>query len=341
MKGKMLASLAAVLLTGLLALPVKADVASRGVPGALNYVEGQASMGTQSLTQKSVGSSILEPNETLTTAPAGKAEILLTPGVFLRLGGNGAVKMISPSLTNTQVEIQRGEAQVEVDQLYKQNNLQVLEDGATIQMEKNGVYDFNADQRVVRVLDGEAKLREGDTAIKIKGGHEVLLNGAALKSQKFDKNQFTATDDLYRWSSLRSAYLAQANADQARTYIVNGGFGPGWYGAGWYWDPWFSAYTFIPGDGFLYSPFGWGFYSPYWAYRLPAAYGGYHTFGYAGWGPGPHYGPWYHGVTPVGPGHGWAGYPHGEMHAGGWAGQGWAGGGARGGWGGAGRGGWR
>lgn len=40
-----------------------------------------------------------------------------------------------------------------MDQLFKQNDLLVLEDG-TIQLQKRGVYDFNADQRAVRVLDG-------------------------------------------------------------------------------------------------------------------------------------------------------------------------------------------
>ena len=42
--------------------------------------------------------------------------------------------------------------------------------------------------------------------------------------------------------------------------------GAGWYGAGWYWDPCFGAYTFIPGDGIFYSPFGWGFYPPFAVY---------------------------------------------------------------------------
>lgn len=337
MKGKMLATLAAAFLIGLLALPASADQYSRAVPGALNYVEGQASMGAQTLSQQSVGSAILQPNEVLTTTPGGKAEILLTPGVFLRVGGNSAVRMISPGLANTEVEVQRGEAQVEVDQLYKQNNLQVLEDGATILMEKKGVYDFNADQSAVRLLDGEATLREGDATVTIKSGHEVMLESAALKPQKFDKNSFAATNDLYRWSSLRSAYLAQANADQARAYIVNGGYGPGWFGAGWYWNPWYGAYTFIPGDGFLYSPFGWGFYSPHWAYRAPVVYGRYYRHfgpGYAGWG-GPHYGPWVHGGRPFAPAmHGGApAFPRGEVHAGGWGAGGARGSVGHGGWG--------
>jgi hypothetical protein len=40
------------------------------------------------------------------------------------------------------------------------------------------------------------------------------------------------------------------------------------YGPNWYWDPYFASYSFLPYGGFLYSPFGFGFYSPY------AFYGG-------------------------------------------------------------------
>ena len=66
------------------------------LPGTLNYVEGQASIGSESLDSKSVGSAELKPGELLTTEQ-GKAEVLLTPGVFLRVGSNSSVRMISPS----------------------------------------------------------------------------------------------------------------------------------------------------------------------------------------------------------------------------------------------------
>jgi len=330
--------LGAALLMGLVSLPAKADVPSRTVPGALNYVEGQASIGAESLSSQSVGSVILQPNQVLNTTPDGKAEVLLTPGVYLRLGGDSAVKMVSPSLTNTQVEVERGEAQVEVDQILKQNDLQVLEDGTTTQLQKKGVYDFNADQRVVRVLDGQAEMQDGDIRVKIKGSHEVVLNDPALKSRGFDKSSFEASNELYRWSSLRSEYLAEASVDQARTYIVNGWYGPGWFGAGWYWSPWFDCYTFIPAGGILYSPFGWGFYPPLWVYRTPGFYYGHfhHAFGPA-WVAGPHYGPWGHGGAgfrggpPVARWGGFGGREfHGEFHGGGGGGF-HGGGGGRGG----------
>jgi hypothetical protein len=47
----------------------------------------------------------LQTGESLTTGN-GKAEVLLTPGVFLRVGSDSLVKMISPSLTNTDVSLE-------------------------------------------------------------------------------------------------------------------------------------------------------------------------------------------------------------------------------------------
>jgi len=121
------------------------------------------------------------------------------------------------------------------------------------------------------VYDGKAQVRENDRTIDLKKGKETAVS--ALHADKFDRNE---VDDLYNWSNLRSQYLSQASAASARTYLVGG---IGWAGGGWYWNPYFSSYSYLPGDGFLYSPFGYGFYSPF-GYR--AYYGG----GYNGGGHG-------------------------------------------------------
>jgi hypothetical protein len=245
------------------------------VPGTLNYVEGQVSIGSEFLNAKSVGSTQLEPGQSLTTAH-GKTEMLLTPGVFVRLGNNSSAQMISSSLTDTEVSIQQGEAMVEVDQLFPQNDIRIVQDGAATRLLKTGLYDFDASRNLVRVVDGRALVRANDRDVTLKGGHLLALNTTGkLKPAKFDKKDFEATD-LYRWSSLRSDYLAQANVDVASRYYANGWYGPGWSGAGWCWDPWFTGYTFIPGDGIFFNPFGWGFYSPYWAFESPLFYGGYY-----------------------------------------------------------------
>ena len=87
---------------------------------------------------------------------AGKAEILLTPGVFFRVGENSTATMISPSLTNTEVGLDKGTALVEVAELHEANLLEVREGDSATQLLKTGLYAFDADQGAVRVLKGEA-----------------------------------------------------------------------------------------------------------------------------------------------------------------------------------------
>jgi hypothetical protein len=283
-------------------------------PGTINYVEGQVSIGVTQLGSRSEGSAMLAPDQVLTTQ-TGKAEILLTPGVFARVGDNSSVEMISPDLTKTELAVRHGEVMVEVAEIHPENDLLVKEDGATIQLQKTGLYDFDANRDQFRVFDGQAMAADADKRIKVKGGHELDLNAAKLKSENFDKKTYEA-DDLYKWSSLRSAYLAEANVDMAPGYAGWGGwYGPGWFGSAWYWDPWFNCYTFIPGDGISYSPFGWGFYSPFYAYAAPIYFGGHYYHHFAAnvhaWGPGLHYNPSLHGGGYADGFHSGSGYPSG------------------------------
>ncbi len=241
-------------------------------PGMLNYVEGQASINGQIVSSKSVGSADVDQGQILETGK-GKAEILLTPGVFLRLGDNSSVRMDANGLTHTSVTLLRGEAMVEADDLMKSNNIQVTEKNATTTLDKNGIYAFNADLGQVHVYDGKATVAENDQRVNLGRDRETSLDN--LHVQKFDKNQ---VDDLYHWSDLRSSYLSEASVSSARTYVVNNA---GWFGGGWYWNPYFASYSWLPGDGLFYSPFGYGFFSPF------AVYGGYPAVIRTGYG---HYG---------------------------------------------------
>jgi hypothetical protein len=267
-------ALGAVFLAAVLSAPAWSDYSDNrhsATPGTLNYVEGQASIGDQTLDSKAVGSAQLRAGQTLQTGN-GKAEMLLTPGVYLRLGDNSSAKMVSPNLTNTQVALDRGRAMVEVDEIHAQNDIRVSQPGAVTRLLKTGLYEFEAANHQVKVFDGKADVLAGDRNVTVKGGHELALNTAAqgkLKAQGFDKKRVEQSDDLYRWSSLRSEYLAEANVNTARMYYANGWYGPGWFGPGWYWDPWFGGFTFLPADGFLFSPFGWGFFSPLVVARVP------------------------------------------------------------------------
>jgi hypothetical protein len=255
--------------------------ASPAGPGTVNYIEGQATLNGDPLSFKSVGKVKLEKGQSISTAN-GKAEVLLTPGVFLRVGTNSTVTMVSPDLTRTEVKLEQGRADVEVDQLYKENLMLVDLPNGQAHLTKKGLYGFDANSSTLRVFDGEAQVFPGpdlDTnikPIKVKGGREFALNGEPAKPQHFDKDR--AKDDLYNWSSLRSQYLGEANLSLAQAYADSPNFNPGWYWAG---GPF--GYTWLPGNGLFWNPFGYGFYSPYYIGGGGFLYGRYGSGYYYPW----------------------------------------------------------
>jgi uncharacterized membrane protein YgcG len=276
----------------------------QGHPGIVNYVEGAVFVKGRQIGHRDVGVAGIDRGEVLSTE-TGKEEMLLTPGVFLRLDDHSEVKMISPDLTKTQVELVKGRAAVEVDEIYPQNDLEILDAGVVTQLVKPGFYEFNTNPSIALVFVGKAAVEVGPGKYKeVKNHHEFALAegvGAQQKPADFDTRR--AQDEFYNWSILRSQYLAEANNQIAGGYAGVAGFAPGWY-----WDPYMWDYTFI-GMGPYWSPFGFGFFPP-WGW-----YGGYWHGGYWGgryYGRGG-YGGGYHG--------------EGDFHGGGYSGGGFHGGG--------------
>jgi FecR protein len=271
-------------LSSMLMLPLGlANAAGSATPGTVNYVEGQVSIAGQPVTPRAIGSAQLQPNQVLQTGQ-GRAEMLLTPGVFLRLGENSSVRLISPNLGDTRVELLQGRAIVEVTEIFKDNNLRIMLNGSSARLDKEGLYSFDAEARQVQVFDGEATVDADGHSVNLKKDRQLALM-PPFKTTHFDAKVQAPENPLYAWSNLRSEYEAEASMQSARNVFVGGD--PYWYGAGWYWNPYWDMYGFIPGDGIWYSAFGWPFYSPWLAY----SYGGY---GFRGYGYGHGYG---HGVV--------------------------------------------
>jgi len=156
---------------------------------------------------------------------------------------------------------------VEVDSKAVDAQIDVLEHGATASILKYGLYRFDTDQNRIQVIDGKLRVTENSQTKELGQGKEVAINGEPLKTVRFDRK---AEDDLYRWSSVRSAYLAEANVATARSVYM--GYSP-YAGPGWYWSPFYTSWSWLPGDGFFYSPFGYPFFSP--GYVVYARFGGY------------------------------------------------------------------
>jgi hypothetical protein len=261
------------LLSGLLAFAAPAPNVQPG-PGAVNYVEGLVNLNGKPIDNSSVGNAMLQSGETLATLN-GKAEVLLMPGVFLRLGEDTQVRMLMAGFVDVEVALDRGQATIEADYFPKENHLKVVGTMAVTDILKKGLYVLNPEPPFVQVLKGKAAVEfNGQRATAGESEQVVETPAGKLKAQYFNEKPVDDSS-LVRWSRLRSQYEAQANIDAARAAVAENG----WYGPGWYWGPEWGFWSYLPGDGMLYSPFGFGFYSPFYLgfYGGPYLYGrGFH-----------------------------------------------------------------
>jgi hypothetical protein len=264
--------------------------------GVVQHVEGTAYLNDNQVEPRSGEFPSIKENQVFRTTE-GMAEVLLTPGVFLRLGENSSIRMVSTKLDDTRVEVLKGSAMVECEDLAKDNAIMLLYKGNEMLLVKHGLFRVDADQGLFKVYDGEAIVKGESGQLTLHKGKETALNGV-LMAESFDAK---ADDDLYRWSDRRSGYLAKANVSSANSLIggsSGGGFGgysgfgggiggySGFGGCGgglgyglgygyspWQFNPMFGMYTYVPCNGLAYSPFGYGFYSPYSVWQAPY-YGG-------------------------------------------------------------------
>jgi hypothetical protein len=257
------------------AVAVQAQSVISAHSGTIHYVEGKVLLNDQEISPRFGEFPAMDNGAVLKTTAEGRVEVLLVPGAILRLGESSSIRMVSNSLTDTRVELQSGKAVVECDEIIKGDAVTLMVGGKPVSLLQNGIYEAKAQPAAVQVYKGEATLLNDGQLTMVKRGHE-LLAGDAVTAQKFDDN---GTDDLYNWSSRRSGYLALANVSAARTAgddygsYAGMGTGFGYMAGGWMWNPAFGMFTMVPMDGMLYSPFGYGYFSPGTVYYAPYYYG--------------------------------------------------------------------
>ncbi|MGA3042552.1 MAG: hypothetical protein ABSF54_17390 [Bryobacteraceae bacterium] len=238
------------------ALAQSAVISARS--GLIHYVEGQVYLGDQLVETKFGVFPEVKENQQLKTEE-GRAEVLLTPGVFLRLGENSSFRMVTNRLIDTRLEFLTGSAIVEAEDIAKDNSVTVVYGDATVHPTKKGVYRLDSEANELRVYDGLAEVTAGDQTVEVKEGHVIALDTLAVR--RFDK---TVTDALNRWSERRDGYVSMANVEAAnslRSSLYSSG---SLFSSGWYWNSFFGMYSYVPGfGGMFYSPYGNAFFSPF------------------------------------------------------------------------------
>ena len=148
--------------------------------GTLHYFDGDVSIdGTQVIQQRGTFPQIKEQGVLRTGL--GRAEVLLTPGVFLRLGENSAIRMMDERLISTRVEILAGTAMVESDDprmSIKDSPVTLIYSDYQIQPVKHGLFEISAAPAQVKVFKGEAQVVAGESKVVVSEGHLAPLTAA-------------------------------------------------------------------------------------------------------------------------------------------------------------------
>jgi hypothetical protein len=233
--------------------------------GMVNYVEGKVLLDGKPVQMK-FGVFPQIANDSQLRTEDGRAEVLLSPGAFIRIGEDSGIRMISDRLTDTRLELLDGSAMVECGELGKGEALTVTYKDATVTLLRNGLYRLDSTPAQLKVYDGEANVTRGGETVTVKRGRMLALEGVAV-AQKFDEK---TGDALTNWARRRSEYVATANISAARQAGRYGMWGTG----GWAWSSAFGMYTYVPMYGSFDNYWGYRFWSPYDAYYyVPAPSG--------------------------------------------------------------------
>ena len=199
--------------TGAALLPLSAQKVVSARAGLITYLQGPAFVDGKRVALKTARFTQMRDGESLSTG-RGRAELLLSPGVVLRLAENSKLRMDDTQLADTRVTLQQGEALIEVVQLAEGNRIQVeLEETSTELIRpglyRMGIFPNGTAQNTLRVYGGEAMVRSGLKIVDVKRGAVVNL-ATDLAVSTFDRKQ---KDGFHTWAARRSFELFMSDPD--------------------------------------------------------------------------------------------------------------------------------
>lgn len=251
--------------------------------GGVNLVEG-----TVGIVRRSGGGGRLikgdraEVGDRISTGADGRAEVLLNPGSFLRLGGDSAFEFRSTALEDLRLRLDGGSAIFEVF-AGEDFEVSVSTPKAQFLLIETGVYRIDvrpSGEARLEVWKGRARVDSSSDIVK--GGRVAITGPGGSSIAKFDRDEMDALDS---WSKLRGKELAKVTSRlkdrNVRTALMTSFIGRSWNVFGsfglWVFD---RAY-----GGFVFLPFGYGWNSPY-GYGY-ACYLGWYDLPRVVWNPPP------------------------------------------------------
>jgi hypothetical protein len=236
--------------------------------GLINYSEGDVLVNGQPLQRKfGLYTSLKEGSDLVTRS--GRAEVLLTPNTYLRVGEESGIHMVSADLGDTRLELLGGSAMLDSIAAPGTTPVSITVRSADVRFVKPGKFRLDTEPPQLRVYEGEAEVTTDGKTVTVAPDQLLPLDGATIV------RRFTEGSDnlLDLWSDERHSLIASNLIDASNIG-----------------DPLLDSDTMMPGDSAYLGYVPLASYPPLIGrpYTGPIVVGGYPSYGYSPYGYSPY-----------------------------------------------------
>jgi hypothetical protein len=190
-------------------LPVGAQSVISTHSGLIHFFEGEVYLGDQSL-ESHLGRFPSVPQGAELRTADGRAEVLLTPGVFLRMGDRSAIRLVANDLADTQVELETGSVIVDSGEPNLNTSVTLIYKNWRVHFLQKGAYRIDADPPRLWVRQGQAEVLSGvsEQPVSVEQGTSLPFAGVLVPERASEH----PTDGLSEWANGRGESITADNA---------------------------------------------------------------------------------------------------------------------------------
>jgi hypothetical protein len=174
--------------------------------GVVHFFEGTVYLVDQPLESHLGKFSSIPQGGELRTAE-GRAEVLLTPEVFLRIGERSAIRMVANELSDTRVALLAGSAVVDSGEPSPGTSVTLIYRDWSIHFLEKGVYRIDSDPPRLWVFQGSAEVSTTQGALLVAQGMDVPFAPVLVPERSMDQPH----DALSTWAEGRQQSISADN----------------------------------------------------------------------------------------------------------------------------------
>jgi hypothetical protein len=196
-------------LVTVLALPADGQSVISTRSGVVHFFEGAVYLGDTPMEPHLGKFPHMAEGAELRTAQ-GRAEVLLTPGVFLRMGEKTAIRLVSNDLADTRVELLAGSAIVDSAEPGSGTSVTLIYKDWRVRFLQKGSYRIDSEPPRLTVRQGDAEVCAGATGtpVSVKQWMNLPFAAVLVPERSIDE----PADGLANWDHGRSQSISADNA---------------------------------------------------------------------------------------------------------------------------------